>query len=394
MDDSSIGRRIAFARKRARLTQARLASGAHVSKSLIAHVETGSMPATPTLVAAVARVLRVDVSELYGQPYRGVTTRSDRVHAAIPEIRRVLAYADVPPPIDIDPRPLDELETEIRRLKRLQGEAEHVKLGMALPAVITELAVRAHGDGTGRAWTLLNRAYSIAQSLARRLGYEDLSQVAIERCAYAAVRSDDPNLPHLVSLSRSLLMLSSGAYDGAQAVVGGAIRDLAADDRASVSVLGALHLRAAITAARAGDASSAREHHGTAGEIVAGFGKGWPDFYELQVNAPNVVIHQVACAVELGEYDQAVREGADLIPSRSLMPERHAHHHIDMSRAWLWTGRPEKALDAVLTAERIAPQMTRYHPMARETAARLVDSSRRLPESLDGLAARMDLVRA
>jgi transcriptional regulator with XRE-family HTH domain len=394
MDDNTIGRRIAFARKRRGFTQMRLAQEAHVSKSLISHVETGSMPATPTLVAAVAGALHVDVSELYGQPYRGNSEASDRVHAAIPEIRQVLAYADVPPSLDAPARSLHLLEAEIARLKRLQGDADHVRMGAALPALIAELSYHAYSDGTGRAWTLLNRAYSVAQSLARRLGYQDLSQVAIERCAAAAARSDDPNLPSLVQLSRALLMLSAGAFDGAIATVDRAIADLPADTDASAVVLAALHLRAAVTAARAGRAADAWEHHGLAAELTAALPRRTPDFYELQVSPDNVAIHQVAVAVELGDYDRAVRDGADLEPSPHLMAERHAHHQIDMSRAWIWTGRPDKAEGAVLTAERIAPQMTRYHPMARETVTRLVHAHRTLPEPLAGLSTRMGLQSA
>src|SRR5260221_4076735 len=50
----AIGRRIAHARKLRGLTQIGLAGRAHVSKSLIAQVESGHKPATPSLIAAVS----------------------------------------------------------------------------------------------------------------------------------------------------------------------------------------------------------------------------------------------------------------------------------------------------------------------------------------------------
>ncbi len=388
MEDSSIGRRIAFARKQRGLTQLGLSKAANVSKSLISHVETGSMPATPTLVAAVARALHVEVTELYGQPYRGTTSRTDRVHASIPAIRRMLAYSGIAPALDVPPRPLPELAAEIARLKVLQGASDHIQVGDALPAVIAELAVHAYGDGGPRAWGLLNRAYSVANSVTRRLGYEDLAQVAIERCEHAAGRADDPLLVPLVALSRALLMLSAGAFDAAAAMLSSSIGNVSPDTAEAASVLAALHLRAAITAARAGDTGSATEHHGVASDLIGRRGE-TPDYYDLQANAGNAAIHRAAVWVELGDYDSAVRDGGSLKLGRSVTPERHAHHMIDMSRAWLWTGRPDKALAAVLSAERIAPQMTRFHPMARETASRLVGAHRRVPEQLRGLSERM-----
>lgn len=88
--DEGIGRRIARKRPARGLTQQGLADRSYVSRSLIQQVETGRKPATPSLVAAVAAVLYADPAELYGQPYRSVTPREDRVHTAIPAIRKPL----------------------------------------------------------------------------------------------------------------------------------------------------------------------------------------------------------------------------------------------------------------------------------------------------------------
>jgi hypothetical protein len=71
--------------------------------------------------------------------------------------------------------------------------------------------------------------------------------------------------------------------------------------------------------------------------------------------------------------------------------ERTSHHYIDLSRAWLWQHDHVKALACVVKAEQLAPQRTRYHPMARETVTGLLDAQRRMPEPLRGVAARMGL---
>ena len=91
------------------------------------------------------------------------------------------------------------------------------------------------------------------------------------------------------------------------------------------------------------------------------------------------------------DADEAIRRGKDLTLPDDLPRERSSHHYIDLSRAWMWQGRPEKALACLTRAERLAPQRTRYHPMARQTVSQLLDHQRRLPEPLRGLVTRMGL---
>jgi len=104
-----------------------------------------------------------------------------------------------------------------------------------------------------------------------------------------------------------------------------------------------------------------------------------------------VAIHEVAVAVELGDADEAIRRGGELALPASVPRERSSHHYIDLSRAWLWQRDHAKALACVAKAEQLAPQRTRYHPMARETVIRLLDIQRQMPQQLRGLATRMGL---
>src|SRR5580698_8466392 len=106
MSDQSlgIGDRIAAARKRANLSQANFAPRAHVSLSLLRKVEQGHRAATPAMVAACASALNIEVSQLTGQPYDQEGHQRDPVHARLPELRRALAYWDLPPNLDLPPR--------------------------------------------------------------------------------------------------------------------------------------------------------------------------------------------------------------------------------------------------------------------------------------------------
>lgn len=63
-------------------------------------MEAGHKAATPAFIAAVSDALKVDMSELYGQLYRGDTPSTDRVHQAIPDLRRALAWSDPSPELE------------------------------------------------------------------------------------------------------------------------------------------------------------------------------------------------------------------------------------------------------------------------------------------------------
>lgn len=383
-DKDRIGARVARLRKARGLTQSGLARRANVSYSLLSKVETGHVPASPVFIGAVARALRADVTDLTGQPYLVPDWPSDRAQASIGEVRRAVSFPDLMPDLEAAPRSVDELETEVGRLVVLQGAARHVELGERLPAVLDELTAHAHGEGGAAVFRLLNRSYAIASSLARRMGYNDLGMLAIERAGGAAARADDPNLPALVALSRALMLLTQGSFRPGLALAESALGTAEAPE-----VDGALHLRCAISAARAGDAAVAWNHWGTARDLAPAADPSDP--YAMAFNPPNVEVHGVAVAVELTDYDEAVRRGANLVLSPVLLPERHAHHRIDLARAYAATGAWRRALDALLQAERIAPLMVRYHPSSRDTVASLLSSARVPPEALTAFARRMGL---
>ncbi|MGH3911464.1 MAG: helix-turn-helix domain-containing protein, partial [Pseudonocardiaceae bacterium] len=101
--DGSVGHRVAVARKLAGLTQQQLATRAHVSKSLVSHVERGLLPASPAFIAAVARALGVEVDTLTGEPYGPAITDPQAEHAAIPALRAALDCDEDP---DLDSYPM------------------------------------------------------------------------------------------------------------------------------------------------------------------------------------------------------------------------------------------------------------------------------------------------
>lgn len=90
--------------------------------------------------------------------------------------------------------------------------------------------------------------------------------------------------------------------------------------------------------------------------------------------------------MEMYDGAEAVRRAARAHLPVTVAPIRLGHHHIDLARGWLYHGDRAKALETLYAARRAAPQMTRNHPMVRETVRMLADPERRRPTGLSRFA--------
>lgn len=387
----SIGRRIAGARKLRGLTQQQLADRIPCSKSLIAQVESGHKPASPALIAGAARALRVGIGELTGQPYRGETPREDRIHASIPDIRRALLSWDVPDE-DIRPRPFADLSAEVARASALGRNARYGHLAETLPGLLEELTTAVHAVPEGdrpRLYALLSEAYTGVTALAYALGYFDLRHLAMDRVERAAQESQDPLRVARTQWQRATLFLATAAYRKGAMLLDRIRHDIGEDmarmDEPTLSLYGATHLRSAIFAARMPNTAAAQAHLAEASEAARLVGHD-TDHYGLEFGPSNVAIHQVAVPVEMYDGTAAIEQASRTRLPATVAPVRHGHYYIDLARGFLYHGDRRKSLDALLTARRIAPQLTRNHPMVRETVRMLVELERRRPKSLSGFA--------
>ncbi|GAA3230635.1 hypothetical protein GCM10020216_048750 [Nonomuraea helvata] len=365
------------------------------SKSLVSQVERGSKPATPWFIAAVARALHVDVTELTGQPYRGSTGRADRVHASIAAIRVALNYWDVPPEPEAEPRGLGALRQDVRTVAALLDRIDYVELGKRLPGLIEELAFVLHGsEGAERRTVaeMLLHAFVAAKSVAYRLGYVDLTSVAVDRATQAARETDDPQLLAYAAEERAQVFFASAAYRAGLTFLDRAHRafdTLISDGEPGLAIAGSMHLRSAILAARMYPRrADAWEHLALAQEYASRIGRD-TNHYGLSFGPSNVRIHEIAAAIELEDPDEALRRNEGFAPPSTLSPERSSHHYIDLARVQLMAGKPDRALDSLRRADRLSPQHTAYHPMARETVTGLMRAHTRIPEPLRSLARRI-----
>lgn len=384
--DDHPGTRVKEQRRLARLTQRELADRLPYSFSLLSQVECGARPASADFLAAAARALRVDVTVLTGQPY--VTQlHQDRLADLVRPIREALDLYDLGPDQDLTVRPdhelvaaADELCVQVRAT-RLHAAAT------ALPDVITELTTAAWQAPSTALWQALASAYRTAHDLAVKLGYYDLSSVALDRMDWAAQRASDPCLAAVRQYMRALVYFREGEYAIGRRLIGSGhgILGQAGSTREALAVAGQLHLGASVLAARAYDETGVDTHIAEARLLARRTGDA-SEVHHLSFGPTNVAMHRMSASVEMRQYDEALKQAKAIRLPASVATSRRAHFLIDRARSEMELGRTEAALGSLVAARRAAPEQTRYHPGARETIRGLVHASRRTPEALGGMA--------
>lgn len=111
--------------------------------------------------------------------------------------------------------------------------------------------------------------------------------------------------------------------------------------------------------------------------------------YHLTFGPVNTSVHKVAAQVELRHPEVAAGKARALRLPSSWPCTRRGHHHIDAARAFLAAADRDQALVSREQARRVAPQLTRYHPMAREAVRVLAGQYRRLGQDVRAPAAWM-----
>lgn len=390
-DDNHTGARIREQRKLARLTQRGLADRIPYSYSLLNQVECGARPATADFVAAVAHALQVDVTILTGQPYVTELQR-DRLAELVRPIREALDLYDLGTNPDLTARPAGVLVAEADRLCK-EVRATHLRnAARALPAAIAELTHTAWASPSTELWQALASTYRTAHDISVKLGYYDLSAVALDRMAWAAERASDPCLGAVRQCMRALVYFREGEYTIGQRLVasGHGIVGQAEPTREALAVAGQLHLGGSVIAARAADVGAVVEHISEARKIAKRIGDA-SEVHWLSFGPANVAMHRMSAAVEMGQYDNALNQARRIQLPASVAASRRAHFLIDWARTEMETGHTEKALQHLVDARRAAPEQTRYHPGARETIRGLVHTARRTPDTLNHMAAWVGL---
>lgn len=389
------GDRVKMLRKRAGLSQSDLATRIKKSQAWVSQVERGEVDLDKvSVVNELARALHCHPREILGAP--GYGDAADHGDKAASELVRQLRRLDLPPILETH-QSLDELEAELHRVVKMRGEAKYAQLGAPTVALLAELhaaTIAQSAQERERAYRLLAYACKEVHSFAYNLNHPHMIELATYRVRWSAERSDDPLLPALADYMAARDAWTTADWGDAMLLVDRAIDTVEAaagpGSQGAASLTGALHLRAAVTSARASNADGAYGRLDAAEEsarLAAG-----RDPYLNWFCAGNVSLHRVAVAVELGDGVEAVRRLKGLRVPSDLPPSRVAHHYLDAARSFVWTNEVERGLAALERADQIAPQLVRNHPMAQQAVRSLLRAERRSTrERLRRMALRLNV---
>jgi transcriptional regulator with XRE-family HTH domain len=375
------GARIKRLRLERHLTQKALCDLSQVPYGTLTKIEQGVTAATPFVIAAVARALRVEVATVTGQPY-ATELRADELDILVQPIREALDVFDLGPDPDVHARPLPLLHDDAEAMLVAVRAGEIKQVAGQLPGLLLEATTAAHEVATTEGWLLLASTYRTAYDVASKLGYGDLAAIALARMDWAAQRGSDAVVGAMGRYMRALTYLRAGQYRTGDRLVQVGLGTLAQAEpgRERDVLVGQLHLGAAVMAGRARDRAAAEGHLAEAERIAAGTGEA-TTVHWLTFGPTNVAVHRVSVLAELDEYAAAAQAGAGLPMPRDWPASRRSHHYAELARAQMWTGDLDAAFANLLRARKAAPQQARYHQTVRETYAGLEAAKRQLPDS-------------
>ncbi|ARF75669.1 transcriptional regulator [Kitasatospora albolonga] len=375
------GARIKRLRLERHLTQRALSDLSQVPYSTLTKTEQGVLPASPHLIASVARALRVDVATVTGQPY--VTElRADELDILIQPIREALDVYDLGADPDVAPRPLRLLQDDAEQLLGAVRAGEIKQVASQLPGLIIEATTAAHTADTTEGWLLLASYYRTAYDVTSKLGYHDLATIGLSRMEWAAERGSDAVIGGMYRYMRALTYLRAGQYRTGDRLIrmGLTVLGQAEAGRERDVLTGQLHLGAAVMAGRAQNGGDADEHLDEADRIAQLTGDA-SGVHWLSFGPTNVAVHRVSVLAELDEYGQAAQIGRTVKLPKDWPASRRSHHYAELARAQMWDGSLDDSFRNLLLARRIAPQQARYHQTVRETYTGLEAAKRQLPET-------------
>jgi hypothetical protein len=344
------------------------------------------VPSSSAFVAAAAASLGIKPSHLYGTDERDAADEPRAENASTGELRAALDAWDDPRP-EGDPLSLTQLEQRLSELGHRAYGTRSVEGVTQLAYLLHHLFVAAEQPGhdgelaRGALWD----AYRIAASLAGRLRQLDLAAIASERHVQLAPATGDPLRVAVSAFHRSTRHLQFGDFRAGLRALDRA-RGYLDTSPAGRSVQVQLHLRSAVLAARSGDVAGADGFIAEANAIATEHRPPSAAYLNIDASALNIAVHWCAAPVENYDGAEAIRRSEQVRIEDRARPERVAHHHIDMARAWLLHGDRERVLENLNVARRILPEETRRHPSVRETVLVLAEADRRSTESLASFA--------
>ena len=274
-------------------------------------------------------------------------------------------------------RPLGRLQRDVNAIIRCRLNSHYSCLMKRLPELLPELsrALLSHqGQERAHAARLLVQTYRAADAIADKFGLHHLSARTIQVLLWAADQTGDDVTRAAATYVRGETFFCSGEHEAGRRLLERAAENLTPSDARSWAAYGALHMRAAVFAARNHQPQQAAPHLAQA-RLAAGHTRE-AVYTGTAFGSASVRIHQVTLALECEDPDQALHAAAGWTPPRELPAERASHYFIDVARAHHLLGRQEVALANLRAAWQRAPEHTRLNPHVRALSGRLLSSGR------------------
>ncbi|QFY06236.1 helix-turn-helix domain-containing protein [Nonomuraea phyllanthi] len=378
MAEISTGQMIRLQRERRGMSTTALATQSGCTPRHIELIEHGKRTPSLPLLREIAKVLGVRTAVLLGEAPRDSHEPS---RPQISDIERALFTPRSLAP-DLEPPDAEQLAERVAaaRASWFGSTRRYSILMSALPALISDAENVALGD-TPRALSVATDAYMLARGVLKHLGRVDLAHLAADRAMRFAEETADPLMRAWTHWNLGQSMLADDmhqiAYDVARHGLEILEPHVADGDVRHLKALGALHLLAAIGAARSGDDDEARERvRGPAAQLAQRVDDG-SGAYDLAFFGPtNVAIHMASIESDMGRPETVLRIADDIDLRRTPSIERRTTHLSQVARACEDVGDDAAGLLHLLRIERESPEELDHKLLLREMVRSLARRAR------------------
>ncbi len=388
----SLGDRIRELRGRL-YTQTELADRAHVSVDLVRKLEQGQRhTASVAKLHALARALDVSLADLMG---RARLPEHDQDQGVTALRHAVSGIDDLIGPPQGEPMSAADAERTELYCWGVYWSGDHDAAAATLPGMITDLratlAASGHAD-QHVARHALARVLWAAGSTLTHLKHTDAAHIATRQAMALAEFGDDPFMAATVRGSLAWQLMVTGRFDESETLSRTSAHGIEPGsdaDLPQLSAYGSLVLQAGNAAARAGNASQARDLLATASDVSRQVPDGRND-YSTVFGPSQIAMQSVDILISIGEYDQALQASRAMPRDAAALPTiARCRHMADKALAHLKIGQQGPALDLVSRAASTEPNWAKHQSLPKSVVQELLHTSKTRSPRLRDLATTM-----